>query len=268
MSTLTDRQRREREYYDEYSRRFPPSSVDFSLIDSDDRRPWNSYWFVYDCILDSRPLGRRLLEIGCGTGESAILCARAGYDVHAFDISRNNIEVAHKLAVKYEYDKQIHLTVQAAEQLDYPSGFFDIVLGIDILHHINVERSIMEVARVLRPGGVAIFREHIEVPIFDWIRNTSLVRSLRPKEKSFEQHITEDERKLNRSDLTTIRNAFDKFTVHRFRLAERFTAVLPSSRRLAAALEKIDQRLFRYIPSLRDFGGSVVLIGRRGPTPK
>lgn len=43
MMELTPRQQREREYYDQYACRAPVEDLSFDPVDSDERRPWNSY---------------------------------------------------------------------------------------------------------------------------------------------------------------------------------------------------------------------------------
>lgn len=263
VRTLTDRQRREQAYYEEYARRIPDRNVNFVPVEGKESRPWNSYWFVYEYIRNIyRGRTQTLLDFGCGSGETSIMCAHVGYEVHAFDISPANIARARNLADKYGYEHRIDFSVQVAENLGYRDASFDVVLGVDILHHIEIEPSINEVRRVLRPGGVAIFREHIEVPAFDRLRNTWIGRHIRPNEKSFECNITEDERKLNDADLTIIRDTFPKLDLHRFRLMSRLHALVPSHR-LAVACEKFDQHMFRWMPSLRAFGGSVVLIAQK-----
>lgn len=263
MKTLTDRQRREQEYYEEYSRRFPSRNVNFDPVEGRERRPWNSYWFVYDFVRNIYPgPTQTLLDFGCGSGETSIMCAHLGYEVHAFDISPGNVDLARKLAEEYKFQDRVHFSVQVAEAVDYPDEMFDVVLGIDILHHVEIEAAMQEVRRVLRPGGIAVFREHIEAPIFDRLRNSWVGRRIISNEKSFERNITEDERKLNKADMAIIRRILPALDVHRFRLTSRLNALLPSHR-LVVACEKLDQRIFHWLPPLRVFGGSVVLIARK-----
>ena len=83
--------------------------------------------------------------------------------MYALDISPKNIAAAARLATKHGYEKRIHLSVQSAERMSYPDGILDVVLGVDILHHIEIEAAIEAVAIVLRPSGVGIFCEYVEV---------------------------------------------------------------------------------------------------------
>src|SRR5436853_497024 len=112
-----------------------------------------------------------------------------------------------------------------AERLDYPSACFDVIVGIDILHHVQIRAAIEECLRVLKPGGFAVFKEPNEVPLFDALRNSRLGRTIKKKEASFEHHITADERKLSRDDLRLIRRLC-RVEERRFRVVSRLEAFM------------------------------------------
>jgi SAM-dependent methyltransferase len=46
-----------------------------------------------------------------------------------------------------------------AHELDFPDNTFNVVYGVGILHHLDYERALLEVLRVLKPGGAMIFYE-------------------------------------------------------------------------------------------------------------
>src|SRR5262249_39806336 len=144
-----------------------------------------------------------------------------GYEVFGFDIAPNNIVVAKRLAKKYGFEERTHFIVGVAEECAYPSDSFDLVTGIDILHHVEIPQAVRECLRVLKRGGVAIFQEPIEAPVFDRLRNTRLGKWLVPKTPSYERHITEDEKKLVADDLETIRALCRDLSMRRFRFFSR-----------------------------------------------
>jgi 2-polyprenyl-3-methyl-5-hydroxy-6-metoxy-1,4-benzoquinol methylase len=257
---LTDRQQREREYYDEFSK-YASGEITFGPVGTTERRPWNPHWSVHETVLArfTSP-EQRLLDFGCGSGAAAVVHAAIGYEVYGFDISPNNIARAKQLAEQYGLGDRTHFEVKAAESLDYPSDYFDVITGLDILHHVEIPKAIAQCMRVLKRGGVAIFAEPLEVPLLDAIRNTRLVRWLVPNEKSFSRHITSDERKLRPADLRTIEGQSQKTTIRRFRFLSRFDRfVRPPDSKNASLLERIDYAAFRLFPPLQSLGGYGVL---------
>jgi 2-polyprenyl-3-methyl-5-hydroxy-6-metoxy-1,4-benzoquinol methylase len=269
-AALTARQRRERAYYDEYARRTAPDELKFHGILGTERRPWNPYWSVIELVRNARiGDGQMLLDFGCGPGTYSLTFAKLGYRVFGFDISPVNVEAASRLAAKYGLADRAHFTQGIAERLDYPDDSFDVVVGIDILHHVDFGASIRETVRVLKPGGIAIFKEPIEAPLFDGVRNTRLGRWLAPKDVSFERHLTADERKLNRDDLATIHRLAPCAAVSYFRLLCRLDVLTGSRFRWkgASVLEMFDSVLLRQFQSLNCLAGAVVFVIRRPVAP-
>lgn len=259
---LSDRQKREKEYYDQYAVSFDLNrKIDFSPVIAEEKRPWNSYWTVYHLAAENFRPNAMLLDFGSGPGDNAVRFAKIGYNVEGFDISEANVAVSHLMFEKNGFSGRGNFQVAPAEILPYPSNHFDFIAGIDILHHIDIAKSIAECKRVLKPGGVAIFREPLEVPLLDMIRNTWLVKLFAPKEKSFELHITEDERKLNNNDLEVIQTIFPKMEMKRYFLLARFDKFLrEGSDPKPSLLEKIDHFLMEKIPALKYLGGVVIFV--------
>ena len=262
---LTARQQREREYYEEFSRRQKITEINFDPVLGNEKRPWNPYWFVYQLAMKEFDYGRRkLLDFGCGIGIDAIRFAKIGYDVSGFDISPNNITIAKRLSERYGFSNRTSFQVQTAEHLYYPLEQFDIIVGIDILHHVEIRQAIKECHRLLKKKGVAIFKEHIEVPVFDRVRNTRIVTSLFSKDKSFDKNITEDETKLTIYDIDALREVFPHISTRRFVLFSRLNRFIRRPYdRSPSIFEKLDYFIFASLPSLRKFGGGVVIILRK-----
>jgi SAM-dependent methyltransferase len=151
------------------------------------------------------------------------------------------------------------VSVETAERLSYPEQRFDVIAGVDILHHVDVPAAIRECHRVLRSGGVAIFREPIYSPAFDTLRNWAPVRCLWPNQPSFEAHITADERKLSPDDIATIREIFPRSELEYSRVISRLSALLPSQ---LTRLEKVDYCL-RGLFGMRHLSGYAILVLRK-----
>lgn len=100
----------------------------------------------------------KALELGCGTGFFLLNLKQAGVlrAGHVTDISPGMVEVAQRNARGLGFE--VEGRVADAETLPYDDDTFDLVVGHAVLHHIpDVERSLREVIRVLKPGGRFVF---------------------------------------------------------------------------------------------------------------
>jgi 2-polyprenyl-3-methyl-5-hydroxy-6-metoxy-1,4-benzoquinol methylase len=258
---LTGRQDRERRYYDEFVKRTPHKAASLQAVRGE-KRPWNPYWYVAQLVVErfSSP-SQRLLDFGCGPGTYAVQMAHVGYEVHGFDISPSNIAAADELAAGYHVAERTHFKVGQAERLEYPDAYFDVIVGIDILHHVEIRQAILECMRTLKPGGVAIFKEPVEAPLFDRLRQTRLGLAVQSKEPSFEHHVTEDERKLTAQDLAVIKE-ISRVQERHFRLVSRLETLIGNrlhTRAGASRLEMLDALLLERCSPLRRLAGSIVL---------
>lgn len=234
--------------------------IDFSPISSTSRRPWNSYWSIYHFAEDFFKHDDLMLDFGSGPGENALRFAKLGYKVEGFDICESNVLLSNRLFQKYSLGRQGTFQVALAESLPYPKESFNFIAGIDILHHVDIVKAVNECNRVLKKGGVAVFREPLEVPILDAIRNTWIFELIAPKNKSLDLHITEDERKLNKHDLQLIKKIFPKMIVRRYFLFARFDKFFRNgSDPHPSLLEKLDSFLMKMFPLLNNLGGVVIL---------
>jgi SAM-dependent methyltransferase len=96
--------------------------------------------------------GRRLLDIGCGLGESSVYFALRGAEVTALDLSPGMVDFTRRLAA--HHGARLEALVSPAETLPVPDGSFDLVYAANVVHHVgDRERLFAEMRRVLRPGG-------------------------------------------------------------------------------------------------------------------
>src|SRR5437762_2473341 len=97
--------------------------------------------------------GARVLDVACGTGNTAIPAARAGGLVTGVDIAPNLLEQARKRAVAEQVE--IRFDEGDAEELPYKDQEFDIVLTMfGAMFAPRPERVAAELIRVCRPGGL------------------------------------------------------------------------------------------------------------------
>jgi SAM-dependent methyltransferase len=106
--------------------------------------------------------GDKLLDLGCGGGRHAFEAARRGARVVAVDADRGELDqvtaVFAAMAEANEIpDGASGMAVTGdATSLPFPDGAFDKVIAAEVLEHIPADQAAMnEIARVLRPGGMA-----------------------------------------------------------------------------------------------------------------
>lgn len=98
------------------------------------------------------PHGTALLDIGCGSGQSAIPAARSGLKVTGIDIASNLIEHASERA-RYE-NLDARFDVGDAESLPYDDNTFDVVISmIGAMFAPRYDKVAHEMGRVCRSGG-------------------------------------------------------------------------------------------------------------------
>ncbi|TSA23924.1 class I SAM-dependent methyltransferase [bacterium] len=109
---------------------------------------------LFDWIATQKPRGK-LLEVGCGMGTDLLQLARCGLEVTGIDLTENGIALAQKRFDLYQIPDE--LKVDDAENLSFNDNSFDIVYSFGVLHHTpDTQKSIDEVYRVLKPGGLAV----------------------------------------------------------------------------------------------------------------
>jgi len=102
--------------------------------------------------------GLRVLDYGCGFGSLGMFLALREADVWGFDLSLPAIEVANLAAAQYGVSAQF--AQMDATNLAYPDGFFDLVVGFGVLHHVvKYPQAGAQLLRVVKSGGRAVFHE-------------------------------------------------------------------------------------------------------------
>jgi len=98
----------------------------------------------------------KVLEIGCGTGSTAIIHAPFVTHIRATDLSSNMIDIARSKAAN-EGIGNITFEVASCDEINEPDQSLDIVLGMSILHLLeNRDEIIAKVYRMLKPGGAFV----------------------------------------------------------------------------------------------------------------
>jgi SAM-dependent methyltransferase len=182
-----------------------------------------------------------VLEYGCSTGERSHELAPRCKEIHGIDISDVAIEKATRRAEQLGLSNT-HFYAMNAEAMTFDDEMFDMVFGRGIIHHLDLDKCFAEVARVLKPKGVAIFYEPLgHNPAINWYRNRT--PSLR----------TVDEHPLLMRDFDTARKYFSRVDYKMYGLTS-LAAVpfrnTPLGKPLRRTLQLFDRALFS-VPLIR-----------------
>jgi SAM-dependent methyltransferase len=209
----------------------------------------------YEVLLSSCGPGCRVLEYGCGQGGHAYMLAEKGASVTAIDLSETAIEQAEEEARTKGLEDNTDFRVMNAEALDFADDAFDVVCGTAIIHHLDLHKAYSEIARVLKPGGFAVFMEPLgHNPLIN------LYRRLTPRLR------TKDEHPLRLEDFELARSFFEEVEVSYFHLISLLAVPFGGTRpfaRVLRTLDAADRSLFRHLPSARKHAWYSVMVLRR-----
>jgi len=107
--------------------------------------------------------GHSILEVGCGFGATALHVGRGQREMVGVDAAPTAIETARHLAAGRP---EMRFEVMDATRLEFPDGRFDLAYSIDLIEHLHpddVGRHLLEIRRVLRPGGRLVVKTPSEL---------------------------------------------------------------------------------------------------------
>lgn len=111
-----------------------------------------------------------VLELGCGTGSTAIAHAPYVQHIRAIDISSKMIEIARRKAAA-ENIGNVTFERSTIDELDAPVQSLDAVLGLSILHLLENKEAVIErVHNTLKPGGVFVTSTACLADSMNWFR--------------------------------------------------------------------------------------------------
>jgi ubiquinone/menaquinone biosynthesis C-methylase UbiE len=111
-----------------------------------------------------------VLELGCGTGSTAIVHAPYVKHVRAIDISSKMIEIARRKADAAGIGN-IAFERRAIADLTVPAESLDAVLALSLLHLLeDRDAAIADVHRMLKPGGVFVTSTACLADSMHWFR--------------------------------------------------------------------------------------------------
>jgi SAM-dependent methyltransferase len=208
--------------------------------------------------------GRKILDVGCGEGEDAVLLAKLGAIVVGFDVSPGAIEVARERARINGVGDRVSFICSPLASANLEAGQFDVIWFDNILHHVLDELDFVmrKILNSAKPGATLICIEPVNLN-----KLLRRIRFLVP----VHTEVTPGERPLEKQDLAVIEKLVPGLQRRHFNLLCRLMRfVIPGFRyerapwlrkRTADALALFD-RVVLTPPGLKTLGGFAVLIGK------
>jgi len=187
--------------------------------------------------------GKRILDLGCGTGWLSIYFSRSRANVYCCDPSANAIKIAQEMAKTNSV--KVTADVMPAENLKYEDDFFDFIFGNSVLHHTDLPKARDEIYRCLRGNGKACF---IEPLVYNPL--LKLYRMYSKHAHSPEEH------PLTYEDIHTLGEPFSELSFKEFEFL-----VLPANLRniLKHRLDKLENRILRLCSPLRKYCSTIAI---------
>jgi ubiquinone/menaquinone biosynthesis C-methylase UbiE len=196
--------------------------------------------------------GQTVLDLGCGCGINAVCLAERGARVWALDISESLARIARQRFAAHDLLGRASVLVASAHAIPLPAQSIDVVFGNAVLHHLDLSCAVLELDRVLRPGGRAVFREPVE--------NSRVLRQIRRMIPMHWERVSPFERPLTSQALTALASRMGPHHSRLFSLPHvRLSRRLPLVRDHEDMLYRFDRMLLRQVPVLRPFATIEVL---------
>ncbi|MBI1276630.1 MAG: methyltransferase domain-containing protein [Anaerolineaceae bacterium] len=101
--------------------------------------------------------GMRALELGCATGWISLAMAQQGAVVTGSDLSEKALSIARHYyeSIKDQVAGSVEYHAADMNAIQLPENTYDVIVVKSVLHHlINLDHTITEIHKALKPGGI------------------------------------------------------------------------------------------------------------------
>ncbi|MXV78294.1 class I SAM-dependent methyltransferase [Candidatus Poribacteria bacterium] len=222
---------------------------------------WEDYYLpIFEYILPQMGdlQGKKILELGTGTGGTATMLAKRGAFVTGIDLLPFRLSEARQRTLQHNVANATDFLLMDATELAFPDNTFDIIISKSVLvftDHAEVSR---ECNRVLKPGGKAIFIENMRYHPVVWLYRKLFLKYSR------------ELRYFSLADIRAIGENFREMEHREFHLMslgalfwKRFIPIPVLYRWTLKFLRTVDDLIIRYIPMLNYFCWISAMICRK-----
>jgi len=207
----------------------------------------------FNAYTSQKSKNKIVLDYGCGIGSVTQKIATLKPS-KLFGIDISEVSISKAIENAKNLNLQINYSVDNCEETKFKAETFDLVFGSGILHHLDLEKSVVEINRILKKEGEMVFLEPLGAnPLINFYRK------LTPKSRS------EDEHPFLKKDFNFINSLFKQVTVKYYGF---FTLIFflfyknPQKSSVFKIISKLDYYFFK-IKYFKSLAWSVMIVAKK-----
>ena len=158
--------------------------------------------------------GEHLLDVGCASGYYSVRYAQRGGRVTGIDVADSSLELARERAAHEGCVDRCTFATGDVRELPFADGMFDVVLATEVFEHVREqERALVELTRVLRPGGTLVLSSPGAFDTLPLPRRLALRHVRTPEEAGVELERTGTSKSLEEAGIAHEPYFHDAFTL-------------------------------------------------------
>ena len=222
---------------------------------------WEDYYLpIFEYILPKMGdlTGKKILELGTGTGGTATMLAIRGASVIGIDLLSFRLVEAQERTLQHDVADVVGFSQMDATQLAFPDDTFDFIISKSVLVFTEHSETAEECKRVLKSGGKAIFIENMRNHPVVWLYRKLFLKYSR--ELNY----------FSIKDINEIGKEFEEMEHREFHLLsicalfwQKCISVPVFYRWTLKFFSRFDKSLFRIMPVLRRFCWISAMICRK-----
>jgi ubiquinone/menaquinone biosynthesis C-methylase UbiE len=115
--------------------------------------------------------GVKIIDFACGNGENGIFAAQNGSECIGIDIDPTTTDNANANAERFGVADHCEFVVMDGENMTFEDNTFDLGVEYGALHHVDLDKALAELSRVLRKDAEMICIEALRHnPLIHWYR--------------------------------------------------------------------------------------------------
>ena len=124
----------------------------------------HKFWKRKTAALSGAKTDDKIMDAAAGTGDLALIFAKKyAAEIYALDLNEKMLEIAKIKALKADLKGKINFVLGDIQSLPFENDFFDIaVVGFGLRNVENLNKALLEIRRVLKPGGKFLCLEFSE----------------------------------------------------------------------------------------------------------